>query len=217
MTEHTAGPVVGDRTPAELAGLLELRRAIAACLAQTPLDDVSLRGAVWTYVGTERHAGTSPGHVISALAGMIAVADIVPGPRRQSLTRRAVLWGVEAYFGHLDGDVVGRDGDAWSDSPATTARATDVARSAPRKGDSLTVVITGTDGEPRRRLTRSPQATPEELAREPAPFPKSSAGEREEDWYADWRMRLTRNLSRRSDGRWEPLTWFHAASPIEPA
>ena len=217
MTEQTTGPVAGERTPAELAGLLELRRAIVACLAQTPLDDVSLRGAVWTYVGTERHAGTSPGHVISALTGMIAVADIAPGPKRQALTRRVVLWGVEAYFGHLDGDVMGRDGDALSDSPATTARATDVARSAPRKGHSLAVVIAGTDRETRRRLSRSPQATPEELASEPAAFPRSSAAEPEEDWHADWRMRLTRNLSRRSDGRWEPLTWFHAASRIEPA
>jgi hypothetical protein len=212
MTEHTAGSVAGERTPAELAGLLELRRAIAVYLAETPVDDVSLRGAVWTYVGTERHAGTSPGHVISALTGMIGVADIAPAPRRQALTRRVVLWGVEAYFGHLDGDVMGRDGDALSDSPATTAWPTDTVRSAPRKGNSLAVVLATTEREARHRLTRSPRATAEEIATEPAPFPASSAAEREEDWHSDWRLRLTRNLSRRSDGRWESLTWFHAHS-----
>jgi hypothetical protein len=85
------------------------------------------------------------------------------------------------------------------------------------EGDLLAVVLTSTDGEARHRLSRSPRATPEELANEPAPFPTSSAAERQESWYADWRTRLTRNLSRRSDGRWEPLTWFHAANAIEAA
>jgi len=30
-----------------------------------------------------------------------------------------------------------------------------------------------------------------------------------ESGFPDWRDRLARNLSRRSDGRWEPLTFVH--------
>jgi hypothetical protein len=212
MTEHTAGPVAGDRTPAESAELLELRDAIVACLARTPVEDLSLRGAVWTYVGTERHAGTPPGHVISALTGMIAAAHIAPATRRQALTRRVILWGVEAYFGHLDGDVMGRDGDALSDSPATAAWPLDTARSNQQPAGLPAVAPRSGEVEARHRLSRSPRATSEELAKEPAPFPSQSVTDCEESWYADWHMRLTRNLARRSDGRWEPLTWFHQAA-----
>jgi hypothetical protein len=215
MTEPTFGPTAGDRSPAELAELLDLRRVIVTCLASTPVEGHSLRDAVWTYVGTERHAGTSPGHVISALTGMIASADIAPASRRQALTRRVILWGVEAYFGHLDGDVMGRDGDALSDSPATAAWPAVVALSNRQIDELPAVVPPRADTAARRRLSWSPRATAEELANEPPPFPTSSDTEREESWHADWRVRLTRNLSRRSDGRWEPLTWFHAADVVE--
>lgn len=209
MTEH-AGPVPGDRTPAESAELLELRGDIVACLTRTPVDESSLRAAVWTFVSTERHAGTSPGHVISALTGMIAASHIAPAPRRQALTRRVILWGVEAYFGHLDGDVMGRDGDALSDSPTAGAWPID-AGSSRQPVRLLAVVLPTIEADAHRRLSRSPRATPEEVAKEPAPFPSSSVTDCEETWHADWRMRLTRNLARRSDGRWEPLTWFHPA------
>ena len=212
MTERT-GPVAGDRTLAESAELLELRGDIVACLTGTPVEEPSLRGAVWRYVGTERHAGTSPGHVISALTGMIAASHITPAPRRQALTRRVILWGVEAYFGHLDGDVMGRDGDALSDSPATAAWPVDTAGSSQQPARLPRVVLhSSMEADARRRLSRSPRATPEEVAKEPEPFPSSSVTDCEESWYADWRMRLTRNLARRSDGRWEPLTWFHPAA-----
>lgn len=61
-------------------------------------------------------------------------------------------------------------------------------------------------------LIRRPLATQEEIAREPAPFPSTTADEAEETGFADWRQRLRRNLSRRSDGRWEPLTRIRRAS-----
>jgi hypothetical protein len=60
-----------------------------------------------------------------------------------------------------------------------------------------------------RKLTWSTRATQAELAGEPPAFPSLSAANSVETWYDDWRARLTRNLSRRSDGRWDPLTRTH--------
>jgi len=62
-----------------------------------------------------------------------------------------------------------------------------------------------------RPYTRSPLATAAETAAEPAPFPRTTSAEPLESAYADWRRRLTRNLSRRSTARWEPLTRTHGA------
>ena len=62
-----------------------------------------------------------------------------------------------------------------------------------------------------RPYVRAPLATPEETANEPAPFPRTTREEPLETAFADWRQRLTRNLSRRSDSRWEPLTRTHDA------
>ena len=208
MTERNYPASAGDHTPTALAERRELRRAIVSCLAQQPVEDPALRAAVWTYVGVERHEGTPPGHVIMALSGLIAAADIKPASMRQALTRRVILWGVEAYFGHLDGDVMGRDGDALSDSLAAEAPAP-IARSTPTTSRSLDAALVSQSVEPRHPLTRSPLATQQAVAEEAPPFPSSSAAEPEESWHADWRSRLTRNLSRRTDGRWEPLTWFH--------
>jgi hypothetical protein len=59
--------------------------------------------------------------------------------------------------------------------------------------------------------SRSPLATQEAVALEPAPFPTVSLAESEETGFVDWRVRLTHNLSRRSDGRWDPLTRVHGA------
>jgi hypothetical protein len=55
-----------------------------------------------------------------------------------------------------------------------------------------------------------PLATPEATANEPAAFPATTTEAPIETGFADWRRRLTGNLSRRSDGRWAPLTWTHA-------
>jgi hypothetical protein len=105
------------RTIEEIADVYDLRAVIQAALAATPIDETMLRRGVWTYVSVERHAGTAPGRVIMALNDMIDEAAISPLATRNALTRRVVLWGVEAYFGHLGGDVVGRDGRALSDAP----------------------------------------------------------------------------------------------------
>jgi len=64
---------------------------------------------------------------------------------------------------------------------------------------------------------RSPIATPEEVSAEPSSFPMKTSAAPIETFYPDWRGRLTRNLSRRSTSRWEPLTAVHpvVASPIQ--
>lgn len=68
------------------------------------------------------------------------------------------------------------------------------------------------DEVPRSRV-RDPLATPEAIGAEPPPFPKPTSEEPLESAFGDWQRRLTSNLSRRSDGRWDPLTWIHGKEP----
>jgi hypothetical protein len=103
------------RSIEEVADAHDLRAVISAAMAATPIDEQSLRRGVWTYVGAERHAGTSPGHVIMSLTDLVEHADLAQQELRQELLRRVILWSVEAYFGHLGGDVMGREGNAFSD------------------------------------------------------------------------------------------------------
>ena len=58
---------------------------------------------------------------------------------------------------------------------------------------------------------REPLATQQAIALEPAPFPRTTDAKPDETGFIDWRVRLTRNLARRSDGRWDPLTRVHRA------
>ena len=67
------------------------------------------------------------------------------------------------------------------------------------------------DGQGRRPMMRSPIATPERVSSETSPFPAKTLAAPVETFFADWRARLMRNLSRRSTSRWEPLTWVHSA------
>ena len=114
MIERWNGP---QRTDIDLADAQDLRSVIAAALAATPVDEESLRRGVWTYVGAERHAGAPAGRVIVTLTELVEEARLEPASVRQPIMRRVILWCVEAYFGHLGGDVVGRDGDAFTDAP----------------------------------------------------------------------------------------------------
>lgn len=114
MIERRNGP---ERTDVELADAQDLRSVIAAALATTPVDQESLRRGVWTYVGAERYAGAPAGRVIVSLTELVEAARLEPASVRQRITRRVILWCVEAYFGHLGGDVVGQDSDAFSDQP----------------------------------------------------------------------------------------------------
>lgn len=98
------------RSVEDLADAKELRSVIAAALANAPIDDHALRCAVWSFVGTERHAGVPPALVITRLTGLIDDANITPVSVRQALTRRVILWCVEEYFGRLGGDALAMDG-----------------------------------------------------------------------------------------------------------
>lgn len=60
-----------------------------------------------------------------------------------------------------------------------------------------------------RASVHGPLATPEAIAGEPVPFPSVTSEAPLESGFEDWRRRLTGNLSRRSDGRWAPLTRIH--------
>lgn len=64
-----------------------------------------------------------------------------------------------------------------------------------------------------RSQSHGPLATPEAIGNEPPPFPKTTREAPLESVFADWEQRLTGNLSRRSDGRWDPLTWTHGKDP----
>lgn len=61
-----------------------------------------------------------------------------------------------------------------------------------------------------RPFVRGPLATGSEIARQDPAYPVPDAQRPDESLFADWRKRLVRNLSRRSDGRWDPLTYIHA-------
>jgi hypothetical protein len=106
----------------ELEDAQDLRSVIATALAATPVDERSLRRGVWTFVGSERDLGTSPGHVIVALTELVEASSIAPSPMRQSVMRQVILWCVEAYFGHLGGQAVGTGADPRSMAPALLPR-----------------------------------------------------------------------------------------------
>lgn len=96
-----------ELTLEEIADAHDLRSVLAAALAATPVDEESLRQAVWTYVGAERDVGARPGTVIVTLTELVEAAPMAPRTVRDELMRRVILWCVEAYFGRLGGEGVG--------------------------------------------------------------------------------------------------------------
>ena len=102
-----------ELAPDELADAQQMRSVIAAALATTPVDGESLRRGVYRYVGAERELGTSAAHVIVALTDLVESSSIVPTSIQRAVTRRVILWCVEAYFGRVGGEFVAR-GDARS-------------------------------------------------------------------------------------------------------
>lgn len=112
------GSSPSPRSIEAIADSNDLRGVIIAALSARPIEESALRAGVWTYVGCERHAGASPGQVIMDLTAMIDEAGISPNMQKFAVTRRVILWCVEAYFGHLGGDVMDCDTRALSDSDA---------------------------------------------------------------------------------------------------
>lgn len=119
MARHQHYPPL-PRTIESLADARDLRAAITEALTE-PRDERALRQAVWTYVGTEREAGASPGGVILALTERLEVATIEP-EQREPLMRQVILWCVEAYFGHLGGDVFRESRDTEGQPSMQTVR-----------------------------------------------------------------------------------------------
>lgn len=93
------------RTLAQAEDTSDLEAVIVAALSASPIDIVSLRRGVWTYVGEERHVGTSPGWVILELTKLIDASVRITPEERAAVTKRVILWCVEAYFGQLGGEV----------------------------------------------------------------------------------------------------------------
>lgn len=106
MSRHHATPS-RVRTLDELEDAHNLRAVIAAALDATPMDDEALRRGVWTYVTAEHDLGTPPATVIVILTELVDASKARPPLVQQALVRRVILWCVEAYFGHLGGDVIG--------------------------------------------------------------------------------------------------------------
>jgi len=109
--------IPATRTIDQLVDAADLRAAISEAINATPIDDEALRRAVWTFVGTERHAGTNPGDVLIALTELMTQAQLVSLGERQAATRRVILWCVEAYFGHLGEDFPGGQSLILADAP----------------------------------------------------------------------------------------------------
>src|SRR5438309_1793093 len=105
--DRPQAPASSTRTPSELREAQDFESVIAAALAAEPMDESMLRRGVWTYVGEERLAGTSPGRVILALTELIEASKTTSKMEQAAVMRRVILWCVEAYFGHLGGQIDG--------------------------------------------------------------------------------------------------------------
>jgi hypothetical protein len=92
-------------TQAQLEDRQDLESVISQALAARPIKESMLRRGVWTYVGEERDAGTSPGRVILTLTELIEKSKTTSRMEQQAVMRRVILWCVEAYFGHLGGQI----------------------------------------------------------------------------------------------------------------
>lgn len=90
----------------DLADVEDLRLVIAAALRARPLDDQSLRRGVWAYVCAARQLGMAPGDVIMTLTLLVEGSSTGARTDRDAITRRVILWCVDAYFGQL-GERVG--------------------------------------------------------------------------------------------------------------
>ena len=118
MGSSTRTTVV-PRTADQLIDAADLRAAIAQALDAVPIDDEKLRRAVWTFVDTERHAGTTPGDVIVALKDLMTQAQVAALTERSAAV---ILWCVEAYFGHLGSDLRRLQSPVPADEPRPASR-----------------------------------------------------------------------------------------------
>jgi hypothetical protein len=111
-------PPKETRTLAQAEDTTDLEAVISAALAASPIDITALRRGVWTYVGEERHVGTSPGWVILELTKLIDASVRGSAMERADITKRVILWCVEAYFGQLGGEVAPKPAEADASRPS---------------------------------------------------------------------------------------------------
>ena len=90
-----------ERSAAELADVQDLRAVMAGALGAQPVDVRALRHGAWNFVVSERRNGESPADVIHALTQLVDAAHLVPIETHREVTRKVILWCVEAYFSHL--------------------------------------------------------------------------------------------------------------------
>ena len=109
------------RTVTQFNNAVDFRKVIVDALTAAPVDERALRDGVWTYVRAEREVGVTPGVVILALTEMVEEAKMPPETALER-TRQVILWCVEAYFGHLGDDALGREKAAPSDASGHGAR-----------------------------------------------------------------------------------------------
>jgi hypothetical protein len=107
VRRNTSDPDV--RSLEEVVDASDLRSVMTTALTARPVDEAALQRGVWTYVGNERHAGASPGRIIDSLTRIIHDANLQSREQHLAVTRRVMLWCVEAYFGHLGGAAIGKD------------------------------------------------------------------------------------------------------------
>jgi len=100
-------PSEPTRTLAQLEDRLDLASVVSEALAAHPVDETMLRRGVWTYVGEERQAGTSPGRVFLTLTELIERSPRTSVMEQRAVMQRVILWSVEAYFGRLGGAMDG--------------------------------------------------------------------------------------------------------------
>ena len=98
-------PPKQTRTFAQAEDTRDLAAVIEAALSTSPIDITALRRGVWTYVGEERHVGSPPGRVIMELTELIEASTTISPAERADVTKRVILWCVEAYFGQLGGEI----------------------------------------------------------------------------------------------------------------
>ena len=89
------------QTP-ERADLEGLRGEISEALTRFPIDDPSLRRAVWAYADAELRLGTPLGYVIVVLTELVDTASVAPFSVGQARMRQLTLWTIERYFGNFD-------------------------------------------------------------------------------------------------------------------
>ena len=68
-----------ELTPDEIEDAQDLHSVIVTELAATPVDQESLRHAVWTWVRAERDVGARPGRVIETLTEIVEASPLALG------------------------------------------------------------------------------------------------------------------------------------------